>query len=506
MSTGGETATRTEPVPDPGAGDSNRRRWIALVVLCVGQLMIVLDATVVNVALPSIQKELHFTTSSLAWVINAYLITFGGLLLLAGRVGDLVGPKKVFMTGVSLFTAASIFCGLAQTQVELIVARFVQGAGAAVVAATILGILVTIFTGPREKARAMGVYAFVASAGGAIGLLVGGALTQALSWHWIFFINVPIGIVTLVLGSFLIHERPGRGLRNGVDVLGAVLVTASAMLLVYAIVEASTYGWLTLRTLGVGGVALVLLGLFVWLESRLDKPIVPLRMFRSRNTTGATVVRLLFPIGMFGNFFIGALYFQHILGYSPVATGLAFLPMNLLIALFSLLLTARVMNRIGARNTLIPGLALVFLGLMVFVFLPVHASYVTQVLPGMVLFGAGAGLAFSPSVALAMHDAAPEDTGLASGLANTSIQLGAAIGVALLASLSETRTASLLAAGVHPDDALVSGYHLAYLIAAGCMAVATVVAVVIFRDRTIGRTLTTEEQATAAMLEPEIGL
>ena len=247
----------------------------------------------------------------------------------------------------------------------------------------------------------------MASAGGAIGLLVGGALTQALSWHWIFFINVPIGAATLVLGSILIHERPGRGIRNGVDVLGAVLVTVSAMLLVYAIVEASAYGWLTLRTIGVGAVALVLLGLFVWLEARLDDPMVPLRMFNSRNTTGATVVRLLFPIGMFGNFFIGALYFQHILGYSPVATGLAFLPMNLLIALFSLFIAARLMNRFGARNTLIPGLLLIFCGLMLFVFLPLHASYLTDVLPGMVLFGAGAGIAFSPSVALAMHDAVP---------------------------------------------------------------------------------------------------
>jgi predicted MFS family arabinose efflux permease len=260
------------------------------------------------------------------------------------------------------------------------------------------------------------------------------------------------------------------------------------------------------RTIGAGAVALVLMGLFVWLESRIDSPMVPLRMFLSRNTSGATVVRFLFPIGMFGNFFVGALYFQHILGYSPVATGLAFLPMNLLIALFSLLLTARVMNRIGARNAIIPGLLLVFGGLLVFVFLPVHATYVADVLPGMVLVGAGAGLAFSPSVALAMHDAAPADIGLASGLANTSIQLGAALGVALLASVSETRTRSLSAAGIPSDSALVSGYHLAYLVAAGCIAIATVFAVFIFRDRTIGRTLTTEEQVTASMLEPEIGL
>src|SRR5271165_2016449 len=301
VSTGGEAVAYSPATQGLGAGDSSRR-WIALVVLCVGQLMIVLDATAVNVALPSIQKDLHFTTSSLAWVINAYLITFGGLLLLAGRVGDLVGPKKVFMTGVGLFTVASIFCGLAQTQVELIAARFVQGAGAAVVAATILGILVTIFTGPREKARAMGVYAFVASAGGAIGLLVGGALTQAISWHWIFFINLPIGIAALALGVSLIDERPGAGVRDGVDVLGALLVTASVMLVVYAIVGASSYGWVSSRTIGVGLVALALFALFVWLERHLKRPIVPLGIFRSRNVSGAVVVRILFPVGMFGQF------------------------------------------------------------------------------------------------------------------------------------------------------------------------------------------------------------
>ena len=474
-------------------------------VLCVGQLMIVLDATVVNVALPSIQRDLHFTTSSLAWVINAYLITFGGLLLLAGRVGDLVGPKKVFVTGVGLFTVASIFCGLADTQVELVSARFVQGAGAAVVAATILGILVTIFTEPREKARAMGVYAFVASAGGAIGLLVGGSLTQELSWHWIFFINVPIGIITLVLGALLIHERPGRGIRNGVDVVGAILVTASAMLLVYAIVEASVFGWLTVHTIGVGAVALVLMGLFIWLESRLGNPMMPLRMFRSRNTTGGTVVRFLFPIGMFGNFFIGALYFQHILGYGPVETGLAFLPMNLLIALFSLFIAARTMNRVGARNTLIPGLLLIFCGLMLFVFLPVHTTYLVDVLPGMVLFGAGAGSPSPPRWPSPCTTPLQPTPGWPRVWPTRRSSWGRA-GVALLASVSETRTRGLVAAGAPARAALASGYHLAYLVAAGCIAVATVFAVVIFRDRTIGRVLTTEEQATVSMLEPEIGL
>ncbi len=471
----------------PEARNSDRRRWIALVVLCIGQLMIVLDATVVNVALPTIQRELHFSQASLAWVINAYLITFGGFLLLAGRFGDLVGPKKVFVSGLSAFTIASALCGFSRGQVELISARFVQGAAAAMVAATILGLLVTTFPEPREKAKAMGIYAFVASAGGAIGLLVGGAITQTISWHWIFFVNVPIGVAALVLGVSLIEERPGAGVRNGVDVSGALLVTLSVMLAVYAIVEASSYGWVSSRTLGIGLAAVVLFGLFIWLERHLKRPIVPLGIFRSRNVSGAVVVRMLFPVGMFGQFFLGALYLQHVLGYGPLVTGLAFLPMSAMVTIFSLFISSRIMTRIGAKLTIIPGLVLVLAGLAVLSRVPVHGSFLANILPGMILFGAGAGLAFAPSVALAMADAAPADVGLASGLANVSLQLGAAIGVAVLASISTSRTDSLIAHGTARATALVGGYHEGYLVAAGCIVAAIAVALTVFNDPNVGR-------------------
>jgi EmrB/QacA subfamily drug resistance transporter len=483
-----------------------RRRWLALVVLCTGQLMIVLDATVVNVALPTIQRDLHFSQSSLAWVINAYLITFGGLLLLAGRLGDLIGAKRIFTTGLLVFTVASAFCGFSQNQGELIVARFVQGAGAAVVAATILGILVTLFPEPREKAKAMGVYAFVASGGGSIGLLAGGALTQALSWHWIFFINLPIGAATLVVGAALIPAQPGSGTHEGVDVLGAVLVTTAVMLLVYAIVKASDYGWTSPRTICVGAGALALLAVFVRLESRLSHPLVPLRMFRSRNLTGATFVRMLFPIGMFGQFFLGALYLQHVLGYSAISTGLAFMPMNVSVGVFSLLISARIMTRVGAKATLIPGLVAIVAGLVLFSRVPVHGHYLTDVLPGMALFGVGAGLAFTPSIALAMADAAPEDTGLASGLANVSLQMGAAIGIAVLASISTSRTRVLQRAGEGLRLALVGGYRVGYFIAAGCILAAVAAAAVVVRDGSIGRAQTLEQRTTLHMAEGETEL
>jgi EmrB/QacA subfamily drug resistance transporter len=468
--------------------------------------MIVLDATVVNVALPTIQRDLHFSQSSLAWVINAYLITFGGLLLLAGRLGDLIGPKKIFITGLGVFTTASAFCGFSQGQTELIVARFVQGAGAAIVAATILGILVTLFPEPRDKAKAMGVYAFVASAGGSIGLLAGGVLTQALSWHWIFFINLPIGCAALIFGTALIPGHEGKGTNDGVDVLGAVMVTSAVMLLVYAIVKASDYGWGSVHTIAVGLGALVLLGAFVRLEARLAHPLVPLRMFRSRNLTGATLVRVLFPIGMFGQFFLGALYLQHVLGYSAITTGLAFMPMNLAVGLFSLTVAARIMTRVGAKSTLLPGLVFIAAGLLLFSRVPVHGRFLSDVLPGMILFGIGAGLAFTPSIALAMADAAPADTGLASGLANVSMQMGAAIGIAVLASISTTRTRALLGAGAGRNAALAGGYHVGYLIATGCIVAAIVLAALVLKDPNIGKAQTMEQRTSLHMGEGETGL
>ncbi len=318
-----------------------RRRWIALGVLCLGQLMMVLDATIVNVALPSIQHDLHFTQGNLTWVIDGYLITFGGFLLLAGRIGDLVGRKKVFLTGLVLFTAASVLCGLATSQTMLIAARFVQGIGGAVASAVILAIIVTEFPEKAEQAKAMGMYAFVSAGGGSIGLLAGGALTQSLSWHWIFFVNVPIGVIAFVLGSALIEENEGIGLAGGVDVAGSVLITLATMLGAFAIVKSTEYGLLSARTLGVGGASLVLLGAFFALESRIANPIMPLRILRLRMLMGSSLVRGLLVTGMFSAFFLGALYLERVLGYDAIDTGLAFMPLTISIAALSMGLAAR---------------------------------------------------------------------------------------------------------------------------------------------------------------------
>ncbi|HEY8770221.1 MAG TPA: MFS transporter, partial [Thermoleophilaceae bacterium] len=365
---------------------TDRNRWIALYVLCVGFLMIVLDGTVVNVALPSMQDDLGFSQSSLAWVLNAYLIAFGGLLLLAGRLGDLVGRKTVFLAGLAVFTVASFFCGLAQSQAMLVGARFVQGVGGAMTSAVILGMIVTMFPKPREQAKAIGVFGFVASAGGSIGLLVGGALTQAINWHWIFFVNIPIGIVTAVLAVRLLEREKGIGFAGGADVPGAVLITSSLMLGVYTIVKpAAERGWGDGQTLGLGAVSLALLAAFLLREDRTANPLIPLRIFRSRNVSGANVIQALVVAGMFGMFFVGALYLRRVLGYDALETGLAFLPATLVMGVMSLRYSEKLVMRFGARTTLIPGLVLVAIGLLLFTRAPVDGSYVEHVLPTMVL-------------------------------------------------------------------------------------------------------------------------
>jgi EmrB/QacA subfamily drug resistance transporter len=459
----------------------DRSRWIALVVLCVGMLMIVLDATIVNVALPSIQDDLGFSQSDLAWVVNAYLIAFGGLLLLAGRLGDLIGRRRIFMVGLAVFTGASLLCGLAQSQEVLIGARFAQGIGGAMTSAVILGMIVTMFPEPREQAKAIGVYSFVASAGASIGLLAGGALTEAINWHWIFFVNLPIGAGTALFASRVLDRDEGIGLRQGADVPGAVLVTGSLMLAVYTIVEAAERGWGSARTLVLGAVAIALMAGFIAREATARTPLVPLRIFRSRNVAGANLIQVLMVAGLFGMFFLGALYLQRVLGYDALEVGLAFLPVAVLIGVLSLGFSARLIMRFGARATLLPGLALVVAGLALFSRAPVGADYVVDVLPSMVLMGIGAGLSFPSLMTLAMSGATAGDSGLASGLVNTTQQVGGALGLAVLATLSTTRTDDLLARGDAPAAALTDGYHLAFTLGALVVVAAIGVAVTVLR-------------------------
>ena len=476
-------------------GPLDRRRWVALVVLCTGMLMIVLDQTIVNVALPSIQRDLGFSQSSLAWVVNAYLIAFGGLLLLAGRLGDLVGRKRVFLVGLAVFTTASALCGLAQSQVLLIAARFVQGAGGALTSAVILGVIVTMFPEPREQAKAIGVFSFVASAGASIGLLAGGALTQALDWHWIFFVNLPIGVVTGLLAIRLVARDRGIGLGQGSDIPGAVLVTSALMLAVYTIVKAGDYGWGSARTIGFGAAALALLVGFVVREDRARTPLIPLRIFRSRNVTGANLVQMLMVAGLFGMFFLGAVYLQQVLGYGPLDVGLAFLPVAVAIGVLSLGVTPQLNLRIGPRATLVPGLILIGSGLALFARAPVHASYWPDLFVVMVLIGLGAGLSFPSLMTIAMSGATQRDSGLASGLVNTALQVGGALGLAVLATLSSTRTRDLIATGSRPSLALTSGFHLALVVGSVLLAAAVVIAVTVLRPAgTRQRVLETAEE------------
>ena len=459
---------------------TDKRRWVSLYVLCMGMLMIVLDATVVNVALPSIQSDLGFTQSGLAWVVNAYLISFGGLLLLAGRLGDLASRKGMFLAGLAVFTVASLLCGLAQSQVLLVVARFVQGAGGAMTSAVILGMIVTMLPEPREQAKAIGVFAFVASAGGAVGLLVGGVLTQSISWHWIFFVNVPVGIATAVIAGRLIETDRGIGFRDGADVPGASLITASLMLGVYTIVNpAAEYGWGAGRTLVFGALSLALLVAFVAREATAKNPLIPLRIFRSRNVAGANIVQVLSVAGMFGMFFLGALYLQRILRYDALQTGLAFLPVTILMGTLSVRYTDRLVMRFGARKLVLSGLALFMAGLALFTRAPIGGDYVVDILPVMVLLGVGAGLCFPALMTLAMSGATPEDAGLASGLINTTAQVGGALGLAVLATLSAARSGALIGAGEPTTAALTSGYHLAFGIGAGLVLVSIAVAVTV---------------------------
>ncbi len=468
--------------PQKLSASEDRQRWVALYVLCAGMLMIVLDGTVVNVALPTIQDDLGFTSSNLAWVVNAYMIAFGGLLLFAGRMGDLIGRRKMFLSGLALFSAASLLCGLASSQEWLVAARFLQGIGGAMTAAVILGMIVTMFPEPKEQAKAIGVFAFVASAGGSIGLLAGGVLTSAISWHWIFFINLPIGLVTAVLAQRLLADDQGLGLKAGADVPGAILITSALMVGVYTIVApAAEQGWTDSETLLFALGALVLLVAFIVRESTAATPLIPLRIFRSRNVTGANLIQIFAIAGMFGLFFLGALYLQRILGYDALETGLAFLPMTIVMGTLSVKFAEPLITRFGARTLQFPGLALVALSLVLFTRTTVDGNYWEHVFPVMVLLGLGAGICFPGLMTIAMSGATPQDAGLASGLVNTSAQVGGAVGLAVLATLSASRTEDAEAAGTATAQALLDGYHLAFWVAAGLVLVAIAVAAFVVR-------------------------
>jgi EmrB/QacA subfamily drug resistance transporter len=442
-----------------------RNRWVAFGVLCLGVLMIVLDTTIVNVALPSIRTDLGFTETSLVWVVNAYMLTFGGFLLLGGRLGDLYGHRKLFLAGIALFSLASLACGLARSQEMLVGARAVQGLGGAVVSAVALSLIMNLFTEPAERAKAMGVYGFVCAGGGSIGVLLGGLLTSQLSWHWIFLVNLPIGAAVAALAMRLIApSQPGAGQR--LDVAGAIAVTSSLVLAVYAVVNGNEAGWQSAQTLGLLGVSAVLMGAFIAIEWQVAAPLMPLGLFRSRNLSAANAIGVLWAAAMFAWFFISALYMQLVLGYTPMQVGLAFLPANVIMAVFSLGLSARCVVRFGLRAPLVVGLLLAACGLALFARAPVQGTFLVDVLPGMLLLGLGAGIAFNPVLLAAMSDVDPRDSGLASGIVNTSFMMGGALGLAVLASLAAARAQAMAGPLALDAPALNSGYHAAFAVGA----------------------------------------
>jgi EmrB/QacA subfamily drug resistance transporter len=466
------------------ADRSNRRRWLALIVVCLAMLMNALDSTVVNVALPRIQEGLGFSQAGLAWVIDAYMISFAGLLLMSGRLGDLIGRKRVFVAGLLIFTAASAVCGVAGSEAVLIGARFVQGIGAALSSSVILAIIATEFPDPKERAKAMSAYIFVAVGGGSIGLLAGGALTQAIDWHWIFFINLPIGAIALLLGVWLVQENEGIGIGKGVDVLGSVLVTAGLMAGVYAVVKSTSYGWGSVQTLGFLALSLALIGCFVVVEARVENPIMPLRILAVRGLASSSLVRGFMFIGMYGCFFIGTLYLEHILGYGALETGLAFLPMTLVVAILSTGVTAQLVARFGPRATALPAIALAAAGLALLSQAGRHTSYFPGLVIPFVLMGIGMGAASVPLLTVAMADVPLRDAGLASGIVNVSMQVAGALGVAILGTIAADHSKALSVRGQSPASALMGGYQLAFTVAAGMVLLGLLVAAVVMRTQT----------------------
>ena len=477
--------TTTAPAPTTTAGAADARaRWLALLVLCLGDLMIVLDGTIVNVALPSIRDDLGFDETSLAWVANAYLLTFGGFLLLGGRLGDLFGQRRMFLIGIVLFTAASVACGLSTTQGMLVVSRAVQGLGGALVSAVALSLLMTLFTEPSDRAKAMGIFGFVLSGGGAAGVLLGGVLTDLLSWHWIFLVNVPVGVLVYLLSLRLLPSAPAPAAGGRLDLAGAITVTGALVLAVYAIVNGNEWGWGSAQTLGLLGAAAVLLVAFLVIESRTPSPLVPLGLFRSTSVSAANGVGVLMAAGMFGWFFFSALYLQQILGYTPLEVGLVYLP-SMIVWGGSSLLSDKVVMRFGILRPLAFGLGMMAIGLVLFARTPVDGSVLVDVIPGTLAIGLGAGIAFNPILLAAMSGVKPTEFGLASGVVNTSFMMGGAVGLAILASVAASRTESLTAGGDAADVALNGGYHAAFLVGAIFVLVGIGLAVAFLRGATV---------------------
>lgn len=464
-------------------------RWLALIVLCLGVLMTVLDTTIVNVALPSIKNGLGFSETSLVWVVNAYMLTFGGFLLLGGRLGDIFGHRRLFLIGITLFTLSSLACGLSSSQTILIVARALQGIGGAIVSAVALSLIMDLFTESTERTKAMGVFGFVAAGGGSIGVFLGGLLTNTLDWHWIFLVNIPIGIIVFVLCIFLLSNDKSKTNSGRLDIAGSITVTASLMIAVYAIVKGNEIGWTSTQTIGMLAAAIGLLAIFLWIESRVSSPLMPLSLFKLRNVATANVVGVFWAAAMFAWFFISALYLQLVLGYSPMQVGLSFLPSNLIMAVFSLGLSAKLVNHFGIKLPLSIGLLIAAIGLALFARAPVNGNFVFDVLPGMVFLGLGAGMAFNPVLLAAMSDVSKSDSGLASGVVNTSFMMGGALGLAILASLAAFHTNSLLASGSSQIVALNEGYHIAFLVGAFFAALAGVVGATLLRTTDKSKTM-----------------
>jgi EmrB/QacA subfamily drug resistance transporter len=458
---------------------ANRSRWLALYVLCLGDLMIVLDGTIVNVALPSIRDDLGFTQTSLAWVVNGYLLTFGGFLLLGGRLGDLYGHRRLFLIGISIFTVASLACGTATSQGFLIASRAVQGVGGAIVSAVALSLLMTLFTETADRAKAMGVFGFVLSGGGVIGVLAGGVLTDLLSWHWIFLVNLPVGVLVFVLSLRLLPAGHAPSAGGRLDIGGALAITTALIIAVFAIVKGNEVGWLTARTLGLLALAVALFGVFLLIESRVASPLMPLGIFRNRDLSSANGVGILMAAGLFAYFFFSALYLQLVKEYTPLEVGLAYLPGTIIWGGSSLLLSDRLVMRYGIKKPLIAGMAFMFLALLLLARVPVDGNYFLDILPATIFIGIGAGIAFNPILLAAMSGVEPTEAGLASGVVNTSFMMGGAVGLAILASLADSRTRSLADEGVHAS--LTAGYHLAFLVGAIFVAIAAALAATLIR-------------------------